>query len=295
MTLKVALAGSGRWARSFTGPGLRDSGRTTLVGVWSPDRDHAQACARALGVRAHHSIGDLIECADAVAVVVDPRAQPEVATAAALAGRHVLLEKPIGTSTAAVLPLMDALRRNGTRAGFVSTYRWLPDVRVLRARGLLEVGTELRLTWRSDHFLGEAGSSWRHRDGALGDVGFHVLDLVCPLMGPVRWARGTATGSRLQVTLQHDCDRVSVLDVDCAADVRERSVEVWIADRAGLRQLMGPTAFRRPSNLATVVASDFAARCAGEPSSLPTVDEGLQLLRTVECVKRGLMMERTHD
>src|SRR4029453_8397603 len=49
-----------------------------------------------------------------------------------------------------------------------------------------------------------AGSPWRHRKGALWDLGPHMLSLVLPILGPVeRVAAGTGLGDTVHLVLHH--------------------------------------------------------------------------------------------
>jgi predicted dehydrogenase len=57
-----------------------------------------------------------------------------------------------------------------------------------------------------------AGSPWRHRKGALWDLGPHMLSLVLPILGPVeRVAAGTGLGDTVHLVLQHRGGAASTL------------------------------------------------------------------------------------
>ena len=57
-----------------------------------------------------------------------------------------------------------------------------------------------------------AGSPWRHRKGALWDLGPHLLSLVLPLLGPAdRVAAGTGLGDTVHLVLQHQVGASSTL------------------------------------------------------------------------------------
>jgi predicted dehydrogenase len=127
----------------------------------------------------------------------------EPCIAAARAGKHVFCEKPLARNAAEALEMLTAVRTAGVvhMCGF--NYRFLPAVRL--AKQLLAEGRCGRLLqfrarylqssladptfpfrWRSDH--AHAGH------GVLGDLGSHLVDLACFLVGePVRVSGSLAT------------------------------------------------------------------------------------------------------
>ena len=95
MSVRVGLVGAGPWAGMFHAPMLSADAGTTLAAVWSRRPEAAEQLATAHGATAASSFGDLLSRCDAVAFSVPPDVQAELAPTAALAGKHLILEKPL--------------------------------------------------------------------------------------------------------------------------------------------------------------------------------------------------------
>ena len=140
------------------------------------------------------------------AVIDDPRVQIvnvatpnnlhlEIATAACAAGKHILCEKPVGTSPAQTAQIAASAREAGVLSFVGFNYRWAPAVQ--HARAMIRQGAIGELTHYRGHCLvGYASDprsvlSWRlDRDaaglGTLGDLMSHAIDMATMTAGPIR-------------------------------------------------------------------------------------------------------------
>src|SRR5262249_2367150 len=125
----VGLVGAGPWARLAHAPMLATSALTSLSGVWARRPEAAVDLAAEYGVKAFDSLDALVDSAEAVAFLVPPAVQADVATKAAAAGKHLLLEKPIADRLAAAERLVAAIDEAGVRSMVVLTWRYTPVVR----------------------------------------------------------------------------------------------------------------------------------------------------------------------
>lgn len=129
----------------------------------------------------------------------------QIGIAAAEAGKHVLVEKPIDVTLGAADRLIAACRAGGVALGVVSQHRFDPGFRELQqlvqtgGLGSLLLG-EARVKWyRSQGYYESA--SWRGTHvldggGALINQSIHYLDLLLALCGPVeRVSAYTATAA----------------------------------------------------------------------------------------------------
>lgn len=138
---------------------------------------------------------------DVVSVTGPNSVHRDVAVAAARAGKHVWVEKPVGRDLADATEVAEAVRAAGVRSAVGFNYRNAPAVE--RARALVERGAlgrvetvavrlvsdyaahpDAMLSWRFDPGL--AGS------GAIGDLASHGLDLA-------RYVVGAAAGEISEV------------------------------------------------------------------------------------------------
>jgi predicted dehydrogenase len=213
-TLRVGLVGAGPWAHKVHAPGIAGHPRTSLVAVWARRFAAAAEVATIGGATAVADFDELLGQVDAVAFAVPPAVQAPLATRAALAGKHLILEKPVAPSVAEAEELVAAVERSGVTSIMMLTFRYAATTR----KWLAEVhgaddwdGGMAR--WFSGTLL-EAkyeGSRWRHDGGALADIGPHVFDLLDAALGPVtslEQARVTDTGL-WHVMLGHEGGRLS--------------------------------------------------------------------------------------
>ena len=126
---------------------------------------------------------------DVVDVCTPNRSHAPVALAALLSGKHVLCEKPLGTSSAEVLALQDAARSSGRVLMTAQSTRYkavsrqlkalvdegrLGDVYYARAQYLRRRWVPPRATFIESRLSG---------GGPVMDIGVHVLDLAYWFMG----------------------------------------------------------------------------------------------------------------
>jgi predicted dehydrogenase len=184
--LEVGLVGAGPWASMVHGPVLAAGPETRLAGVWARRPDAAAELAGRLGVPFFDRYDALLDACDAVAFAVPPGVQAVMAAQAAAAGKALLLEKPIGADLADAERLADAVGTAGVPSLVVLTFRYAPAVRAFieQARAIEPTGG--RAWFISGAFLsGPFMTPWRLEQGALLDLGPHVLDLLDAAIGPI--------------------------------------------------------------------------------------------------------------
>jgi UDP-N-acetyl-2-amino-2-deoxyglucuronate dehydrogenase len=154
---------------------------------------------------------------DAVLVLTPANTHLEIACRCAAAGKHVLLEKPVETTTARAEELVAACRAARVKLGIVLQHRFRPAA--MRLAEILRQGelgrivgcsTVIRL-WRPQSYYDEPGRGSLARDGGgvLMSQGIHTLDLMQSLAGPVEEVSGYVT-----TTTVH---RMETEDLVCAA------------------------------------------------------------------------------
>lgn len=132
---------------------------------------------------------------DAVDVCAPNDLHAAIAVRALQAGKHVLVEKPLGRTVAEAEQLVaEANRHSGRVAMVVFNYRFVPAVSFLRsilADGSLGEVRQVTLRFFQDWLARPVARSWRldpmrAGSGVLGDLGVHCFDLVNALAGKIR-------------------------------------------------------------------------------------------------------------
>ena len=208
MALRFGVLGTGYWAQEAHATALAAHPGTELVGVWGRDPAKTGAFAARFGIRGHHDLDRLLAEVDAVAIAVPPDVQAELALRAAAAGRHLLLDKPLALSVDAADRVATAVAEHQLATLVFFTLRFLPEVTAwmdrVTATGGWHGGDGAWLGTALQPGSPFAGSPWRHRKGALWDLGPHMLSLVLPTLGPVESvAAGTGLGDTVHLVLHH--------------------------------------------------------------------------------------------
>jgi predicted dehydrogenase len=138
----------------------------------------------------------------AVVICTPPVSHEKLAVAALKAGKHVLVEKPMGTSIEACQRMLDASEAGGATLACGFNLRYFPATKL--ARQLLDSGAIGKL----DHvraFHGHRGGTdfgpaWitdyaATGGGSLMDNGIHMIDLVRYFLGDIADAKGFATNA----------------------------------------------------------------------------------------------------
>lgn len=206
---------------------LRDlAGRVEVVGGFSPSDERRAAFRAQWGMPVVGSAEDLLDApdVDAVIVLTPPRTHGELARRAARAGRHVLLEKPVGITHAEARAIVHDVGAAGRRLGVVLQHRFRAGARTLReilAQGelgdLLSASAAIRW-WRGPDYYGQPGRGMRDRDGGgvLLTQAIHTLDLLLHLAGPATRVSAQCRTSSLR-TIDTEDIACGVVEFACGA------------------------------------------------------------------------------
>ena len=173
---------------------IADAGLTAVLGS-SPDSARARALADRSGAALVRDLGALLDDPELDAVVLcTPHPQHAAqAIAAAEAGLHVVVEKPMALTTRDCSAMIAAAERAGVVLSVISQRRWYAPVRRVKEAiddgriGTPGLATVELLGWRGPEYY--AMDAWRGtREGEGGGVlvnqAVHQLDLACWFLGP---------------------------------------------------------------------------------------------------------------
>ena len=218
--LGFAIVGCGMIAR-FHARALAEVPGTKLVALVSRQEANAKALADSLNISCDITT-DLTAVlnrkdVDVVIVTTPSGAHMEPAVAAANAGKHVVVEKPLEISLERCDRIIDACRKNGVQLCTIFPSRFGDANLALKQAvqegrfGRLTLGETTCKWWRPQSYYDEGG--WKGTQaldggGALMNQAIHNVDLLCWLMGPVTHITG------FTATLAHE--RIEVEDTAVA-------------------------------------------------------------------------------
>ncbi len=210
---EVALIGAGMVAGSHVHSCLDANEIVRLKGILSRSGESANAlaqeCSAGTGedVIVYNSIDEIAADPDVdfAIIATPPNVRAEVIKPLIAAGKHILLEKPIGRTAEESQAIVDMCHDAGVTLGIVFQHRTKHASKA--AAALIKGGTlgELGVVefnipwWRAQDYYDELGRGTYARDGGgvLISQAIHTIDLGLSLTGPVRAVTAMAKTSRL--------------------------------------------------------------------------------------------------
>ncbi len=197
--LRVACIGMGWWS-DVLADAIQRSGKLKIVACYTRSEEKRGAFAAKYGCRAAPNYEAILEDPSIAAVInTTPNdAHLETTRAAAAAGKHVFLDKPIANTVSDGRAITDACRKAGVvlALGYQrrreSHFRWIRQRIDEGAFGRL-VNAEANI---SRDRLGKVDlSSWRYSaagmpGGVMLQIGIHYTDVLEYLLGPIKAVEG---------------------------------------------------------------------------------------------------------
>lgn len=194
---------------------LKALGETVAVrGVYRRDAAQRQAFAREHGFAEAESLEALLADPelDALLVLTPPNARAEIAAAAARAGKHVLMEKPVERTPEAAAAIVADCAAHGVSLGIIFQHRFRDGAQRLEkllAEGALGPIAAVTLSvpwWRPQGYYDQPGRGTLAQDGGgvLLTQAIHSLDLMLHLCGPVAEVQAMAGTTALHAMESED-------------------------------------------------------------------------------------------
>jgi predicted dehydrogenase len=280
--VEVGLIGAGPWARAMHARMLAAGPETRLAAVWARRTSAAQGVAEPYGASVAGTPEELFDRCEAVAFAVPPAVQAELAVRAAKAGKALLLEKPLGPDLASARAVAEAIAEAGVVSQMVLTKRYHPATRdfLRRAAELETVGA--RSCYLHGAFLaGEFATSWRLEQGALLDLGPHLLDLLDAAIGPITGIRATGDPRRwVEVTCEHENGAVSQASLSGSVPLSQARTRIELFGPAG--ELVFDTSNIDHEQSWPVLRAEFAAAVRSGRSGELNAARGLRLQELID-------------
>lgn len=284
--LRIGLVGAGPWADMVHAPAVAAHPGTELVSVWARRPEAAEQLVAKYGGTVAADPDALFEAVDAVAFAVPPSVQAPLAVRAAKAGRHLILEKPIGGDLAEATELADAVADAGVASLVLLTLRYAPEIRAwldeLRTKDGWATADG---RWIGGGLLGGpfSNSPWRHERGGLLDVGPHSLDLLDAALGPIEdvLAAHRSDPDVTQLMLRHSGGRTSVATLCMSLPLNPGVTELSVYGTEG-RSSLPPRTTNGQTCYAVLLDELVGMVRAGTTEHPLDVRRGLHLQRLIQ-------------
>jgi len=252
--MKVACIGMGWWS-DVLADAIQRSGKMTIAACYTRSEDKRQKFAAKYGCRAARSYEEVLNDRSVEAIInTTPNSvHRETTVAAAEAGKHVFLDKPIANTVADAKALTQACRKAkvvlalGYQRRRESQFRWVK--RHIGEFGKL-VNAEANI---SRDRLGKIDlNSWRYTaqgmpGGVMLQIGIHYSDVLEYLLGPVKAVTGqfvrlVLPGDNPDVAsliLEHESGALSTLNASYASASEYYLMNVYGKERSAYYDMHG--------------------------------------------------------
>lgn len=219
MPTGFAVVGCGMIA-NFHAKAIADIPDARLVACYSHRSEGADKFAASVGCKPYHRLEDVLADpdVDVVNICTPSGAHLDPAIAAAKAGKHVVVEKPLEITLERCDEIINACEQSGVKLATIMPSRFSAANVALKAAidggrfGKLTLGDTYVKWWRTQQYYDSGG--WRGTwaldgGGAYMNQAIHNVDLIYWLMGDV------AEVAAITATLAHE--RIEVEDTGVAA------------------------------------------------------------------------------
>lgn len=184
-------------------------------GVWRRNRSEREAFVAEYGFPAADSLKALLADpkVDALLVLTPPNAREDIVAAAAKAGKHVLMEKPVERTLEAAERIVASCETAGITLGIIFQHRFRAASMALAEKvadgslGRLDAVQLLVPWWRPQAgYYDKPGRGTLEQDGGgvLLTQAIHSLDLMLSLTGPVKAVTALTATTRLHAMETED-------------------------------------------------------------------------------------------
>lgn len=189
--LNWGVIGAGGIARKRTIPGIMLAENVQLTAIMDVNETVVAEIAAEFNVKGYTSVEELLADSnvDAVYIASPVFAHLEQVKLAAAAGKHILLEKPLGRSTAECEEMIRVCEEAGVKGGTAFMMRfhtYHQQIKKLIAEGVL--GDIVSARAQQVFWYPDLPNCWRQQKalsggGALMDVGVHNIDVIEYIVG----------------------------------------------------------------------------------------------------------------
>ena len=331
-----AVIGTGTWGglhcRVYAStPGAR------LAAVADSDFARAKSVAESFGARAYGDYRELLTDPEvkAVSITTPDFAHAEIAVAAAEAGKHILVEKPLATTTADCRRIIEAAKRSGVKLMVDFHNRWSPAFyKAWQSIRAGEIGEPQYAYYRlSDTiYVPTEMLPWAGKSTVQWFIGTHSLDTIRWLMGSevrrvyavarsrVLKGMGIDTPDYYQVTLEFESGATAVVEngwtlpnthpniIDLKCEVvgskgavyldtsHNRTLEKYTETDAKYPDIMVlPEIWGEQAGFAAESIRHFADCVMNDREPRVTGEDGLIVTRIIEAIEESVKTRRPTD
>ena len=254
--LRVGCVGMGWWS-DVLADAMQRSGKLKIAACFSRSQDKREAFAKKYGCRPVASYDALLsdQSIEAIVNTTPNDAHLETTRAAAQAGKHVFLDKPIANRVSDAKAIASTCREAGVILAL--GYQRRRESHFRHVRSLIDAGAFGKMVNAEANIsrdrLGKIDlSSWRYQaagmpGGVMLQIGIHYSDVLEYLLGPIkavngRFAQLVLPGDNPDVAsliLEHDSGALSTLNASYASASEYYLMNIYGKDATAFYDMHG--------------------------------------------------------
>ncbi len=221
-----AIIGCGMIAK-FHAKAIAEIKGSKLVAVHSRSIENANAFATSFGGTAYDDLSKMLSnpAIDVVTICTPSGAHLEPGVAAARAGKHVLVEKPLEVTTTRCDRLIETCTKAGVQLGTIFPSRFHKSAQILKTAvdqnrfGTVSLAAAYVKWFRTQAYYdsGNWRGTWKlDGGGALMNQAIHSVDLLLWLMGPVK-SVSAMSALRAHERIEVEDAATAIVEFQCGA------------------------------------------------------------------------------
>jgi predicted dehydrogenase len=309
--LKIGVVGLGWWSEELTKAIHGKTGKLRIVGGTARSLEKRQAFAERYAARAYESYDAMLRDpgVDAILLTTPHSLHAAHVIAAAEAGKHVFVEKPLALTADTAAAAVDACKRHGVVLAVGHNRRFAAGAGLLKrmvAEGAFGTILHVEANFSAPSALNYTPERWRASRvespaGGLAGLGIHMIDIMVWLLGPIARLVCQARHRALKVDMDDTTSALlefaggmtGYLGTQCAAPYTTYLRILGTAANAEARSDFAELALHKSGGQPEAVPlpkvdtlhaelEAFAAACAGGPAFPVGLDEAVHGVAVME-------------
>lgn len=252
--MQVGIIGAGIQAKTAHLPAFSNLNGIEVVGIADVNTKAAELVAKEFNIlNVYSDYDDLLNNSniDLISICTPHHLHKKMAVDCALAGKHILIEKPMATTVKDADEIIEAIKKTGVKLCLVQNYRLFSCIKEAKKR--IEhgrIGDIISFNGHSHVFtsFGSRSSQWLFREdsaGVIEDAGAHIIDIALFINNfeNIRsiYATGGSFGGHLdlimvtQIIIEFENESTAILEISGLTGTKE--IAGYIQGTGGLLHL----------------------------------------------------------
>jgi len=252
--MQVGIIGAGIQAKNAHLPAFKSLENIEVIGIADINEEAANLISKKFNIpKVYSDYHNLLDDPniDLISICTPHHLHKQMAVECAIAGKHILVEKPMATNVKDANEIVEATKKNGVQLCVVHNYRLFSSIK--EAKKKIEngrIGEIISIHGHSHVFksFGSRSSPWLFREDSAGiieDAGSHLIDIVLYLNNFRNVKHITAAGGSfggcldliMECQILIEFDNMSTVTLDISGLTGTKEIAGYVQGTGGLIHL----------------------------------------------------------